>query len=164
MTRYRWLGCTIVGVAAMLAAIAVKPCPWLVYNASDSAPRGFYVVSPATDLHVGDYVIARLPDEIAALAAERGYLPRSVPVLKRIAALAKQAVCLKDGVIYIDKTVVARALATDGNGRPLAPWSGCRHLILGELFLLNAGNPASFDSRYFGPIDASYVRGKALLW
>jgi len=32
-----------------------------------------------------------------------------------------------------------------------------------ELFLLNATNLGSFDSRYFGPIDASFVRGRALL-
>ncbi|MBI3531959.1 MAG: S26 family signal peptidase, partial [Burkholderiales bacterium] len=35
----------------------------------------------------------------------------------------------------------------------------------GELFLLSATNPASFDSRYFGPIAASAVIGSAQpLW
>jgi type IV secretory pathway protease TraF len=35
----------------------------------------------------------------------------------------------------------------------------------GELFLLNSSHPASFDSRYFGPLDRSFVIGKAVpLW
>ncbi|MQU24843.1 S26 family signal peptidase, partial [Pseudomonas helleri] len=31
----------------------------------------------------------------------------------------------------------------------------------GELFLLSVTNPASFDSRYFGPVSASAVIGAA---
>ena len=35
----------------------------------------------------------------------------------------------------------------------------------GELFLLSATNPASFDSRYFGPVAVSAVIGSAQpLW
>ena len=45
------------------------------------------------------------------------------------------------------------------------PWAQCRQLVVDELFLLNVTNPASFDSRYFGPIDASFVVGRAVaLW
>ncbi len=39
--------------------------------------------------------------------------------------------------------------------------SHCRALRAGELFLLSATNPASFDSRYSGPIDAAAVLGRA---
>jgi type IV secretory pathway protease TraF len=37
----------------------------------------------------------------------------------------------------------------------------CRRLEPGELFLLSVTNPASFDSRYFGPVSASAVIGVA---
>jgi hypothetical protein len=44
-------------------------------------------------------------------------------------------------------------------------WQQCRRLHDGELFLLSATNPASFDSRYFGPIAVSAVIGSAQpLW
>jgi type IV secretory pathway protease TraF len=46
--------------------------------------------------------------------------------------------------------------------RPLPAWSQCRVLLDGELFLLNPTRADSFDSRYFGPLDASFVRGRAL--
>ncbi|MGV2480562.1 UNVERIFIED_CONTAM: S26 family signal peptidase, partial [Salmonella enterica subsp. enterica serovar Weltevreden] len=43
----------------------------------------------------------------------------------------------------------------------LPSWQQCRRLESGELFLLSVTNPASFDSRYFGPVSASAVIGVA---
>jgi conjugative transfer signal peptidase TraF len=145
--------------------MVLHPSLRLIYNASDSAPRGFYRVTAPDQIARGDYVVARLPQEVARLAAVRGYLPQSVPVLKRVSAVAGQQVCVVEGIVYVDATAVARTLERDGKGRPLVAWNHCRMLQAGELFLLNAAHPASFDSRYFGPLDASFVRGKAIaLW
>ena len=85
-----------------------------------------------------------------------------MPIPKQIAAVAGQRVCIRDSVVYIDGIVVARTLDSDAKERPLTPWAHCRHLISDELFLLNPHNKASFDSRYFGPLDASFVRGRAI--
>lgn len=156
--------CALLAIAALLASTVVRPAVRLVYNASDSAPRGIYFVEQAIELRVGDYVIARLPETSAALAAERGYLPRSVPVLKQIAAIAGQGVCVRDGVVNIDGSAVARALDLDGQRRELHAWNGCRVLQSQEVFVLNLRSPASFDSRYFGPLDVSFVRGRATRW
>ncbi|MFV0680803.1 S26 family signal peptidase, partial [Ottowia sp.] len=49
----------------------------------------------------------------------------------------------------------------DRMGRPLPSWRQCRQLRADELFLLSTANPASFDSRYFGPINVSAVIGIA---
>ena len=158
------LGCAL-GVLAITVSALVKPDIRLVYNPTESAPPGWYVVHPAAQLEVGDYVIAQLSGDIASFAAKRDYLPRHVPVLKRIAATAGQRVCVRDGTVSIDGAAVATTITLDGKRRRLTAWSHCRKLETGELFLLNASAPSSFDSRYFGPIDASFVRGKAnLLW
>ena len=149
------------GIAAVFAAAYVKPTVRIVYNPSDSAPRGWYLVRPAPRLSVGEYVVARLPSDTAAFAATRGYLPRSVPILKQIGAVNGQRVCIRDGVVYVSGAAMARVLDHDGKGRPLTAWRHCQELGVGELFLLNTTNPGSFDSRYFGPIDASFVRGRA---
>jgi conjugative transfer signal peptidase TraF len=155
----------VLGVGALCAAAWAKPSARLVYNRSNSAPPGWYLVVSATDLRTGDYVLARLPSDTAALAAVRDYLPRSVPILKQIAAVAGQRVCVRNGVVYIDGAPLARTLEADDKNRPLTTWTHCRPLLKDELFLLNPANPASFDSRYFGPIDASFVRGRAIpLW
>ncbi|CAN7517682.1 S26 family signal peptidase [Variovorax paradoxus] len=169
----RWLfACMGIGVAA-LCAPSIMPAGahdrvLVVYNPSDSVRRGWYRIGrmeSAASLHVGSIVLARLPADAAALAAQRGYLPSSVPILKRVGALAPQSVCVREQRMRIDGSVVASVRTHDGAHRPLQAWAQCRALALGELFLLGDTNPASFDSRYFGPISASAVLGVARpLW
>jgi len=153
------------GLAALAWAAFVQPAARIVYNPSDSVPVGWYRITPAPSLsgrlHVGSIVLVALPEDTAAFAAQRGYLPSHVPLLKRVGAVAPQHVCAAGGVVRIDGEAVADVLRTDGQGRPLPSWSQCRPLIEGELFLLGIANPASFDSRYFGPVSAESVIGVA---
>ena len=102
-----------------------------------------------------------LPTEAATLAAQRGYLPARIPLLKRVGAVAPQEVCVFGALVWIDGVPVAVVLAADRLGRPLPSWPHCRRLEPGELFLLSVTNPASFDSRYFGPVSAAAVIGVA---
>ena len=160
--------CITLGTAA-LCTPAVKTMPiGIVFNPSDSVPRGWYRVRRIDDvasLHAGAVVLARLPADAAALASQRGYLPAGVPILKRIGAVAPQVVCVRERIVRVDGTVVATARTHDGALRPLPSWTQCGPLAEGELFLLSDTNPASFDSRYFGPIAASAVIGVAQpLW
>jgi conjugative transfer signal peptidase TraF len=153
------------GLAALAWASFVTPSAHVVYNPSNSVPVGWYRIEPdnppADSLHVGSIVLARLPAEPAALAAQRGYLPPHIPLLKRVGAVAPQHVCIVNGVVRIDGVPVAAVLRVDRMGRSLSSWPQCRSLARGELFLLSATNPTSFDSRYFGPIAASTVIGTA---
>ena len=157
------------GLAALAWASFVQPLPRLIYNPSDSVAVGWYRVDPLgrgtgslpRPLSVGSIVLTTLPPEAAALAAQRGYLPARVPLLKRVGAVAPQEVCTAGGVVRIDGLPSATVLPADRWGRPLPSWQQCRRLEPGELFLLSTTNPASFDSRYFGPVRASDVIGVA---
>ena len=156
---------TGLGLAALAWPLVHTPVARIVYNPSDSVPRGWYRIGPADSLHVGSIVVARLPADAAALAARRGYLPERIPLLKRIGAMSPQQVCVEKHIVRIDGIPVAGVHATDGRGRLLSAWQPCRRLHDGELFLLSASNPASFDSRYFGPVAVSAVIGSAQpLW
>lgn len=140
------------------------PALHVTYNTSASIPRGFYLVT-AQPPRVGDILLARLPAAVAQLAAARHYLPTGVPLIKPIAAGYGDHVCVRDGVVRINGRSVARTLAADRLGRPLAAWPGCRLLGPDEWFLLNPGRPDSFDSRYFGPIPHTAAYGQAVpLW
>lgn len=151
---------------ALSALAATTHMPWFVlYNPTESAPRGWYAVGPPTDVHAGDFVVVRLQTEVAQLAADRGYLPRSVPLLKHVAAIGGQTVCVRHGFVFIDQTLVAKTRAHDGLGRALSAWSHCRPLAHDEFFLLSRESEASFDSRYFGPVTRSRIYGHAKpLW
>jgi conjugative transfer signal peptidase TraF len=130
---------------------------------------GWYRIEPfdphtsllSRPLSVDSIVLVPLPAEAAALAAQRGYLPTRIPLLKRVGAVAPQEVCIVGRSVHIDGMPVAAALPADRMGRPLPSWQQCRRLEPGELFLLSVTNPASFDSRYFGPVRASSVLGLA---
>ena len=162
-------GLSACGLAALAWAAFVQPLPRLIYNPSDSVAVGWYRVQPldhrATSLprplSVGSIVLTRLPADAGALAAQRGYLPAHVPLLKRVGAVAPQHVCIVAGQVRIDGVPTAAALPADRLGRPLPSWPHCRPLAEGELFLLSVTNPASFDSRYFGPVSASVLIGVA---
>lgn len=151
----------VAGLASLAWASFATPMPRVIYNASDSVPVGWYRIGPPRALHVGGFVLVHLPAAPRTLAARRGYLPWHIPLLKRIGAVASQAVCVRGGIVRIDGAPVAITLPVDGSGRRLTPWSQCRRLRAGELFLLSTSNPASFDSRYFGPVKTSAVIGLA---
>jgi len=160
---------SVCGFAALAWASFVSPLPRLTYNPSDSVAIGWYRIEPfdphtllpSRPLSVDSIVLVPVPAEAAALAARRGYLPTRIPLLKRVGAVAPQEVCIVDRSVRIDGVPVAVALPADRMGRPLSSWAQCRRLEPGELFLLSMTNPASFDSRYFGPVRASAVLGLA---
>ncbi len=159
-----------IGLAALAWATFVKPATRVVFNVTDSVPVGWYRIAsfdaPKSALQVGSIVLTRLPTEPAALAAQRGYLPTHIPLLKRVGAVAPQHVCILDGIVRIDGVPSAAVLRADRWGRALPIWHDCRALHDGEIFLLSNTHPASFDSRYFGPVAASSVLGLAqpILW
>ena len=158
-------GFAAVGLAALAWAAFVSPLPRLTYNPSDSVAVGWYRIEPFASLprplSVDSIVLVPLPAEAAMLAAQRGYLPTRGPLLKRVGAVAPQHVCIVAGQVRIDGVPAAAALPADRLGRPLPSLQLCRRLEPGELFLLSVTNPASFDSRYFGPVSASAVIGVA---
>jgi conjugative transfer signal peptidase TraF len=165
VTALRTVICAALGIAVIALPVAITAPTRLVYNATTSAPLGWYVVVPVQEAGVGDVVLVHLPSSAARIADERHYLPESVPILKRVGAVAGQWVCVQNYVLRIERELPVRLLERDGLGRPLTPWRGCRELDFDELFLLSYDSPASFDSRYFGPIPRRLVIGRAVaLW
>src|SRR3546814_18198135 len=104
-------------------------------------------------------VRAGLPPDARRLAAERGYLPDGVPLVKRIAALEGDRVCALDDAVSVNGRVAAKRQARDRLGRPLPRWTGCHVLADDELFLLMADVPSSFDGRFFGPVLRAAILG-----
>ena len=165
MTRRRYAIATAAvasAFAASFVAVAiVDPLPRFIWNASASAPIGLYRIHPDRDPPTGTLVAVTPPARWSHWMARRGYLPEGVPLLKHVAAKAGQRVCRIGDVVSVDVRPVASARARDGQGRPLPVWQGCRTLGPDEIFLLNPSVPDSLDGRYFGPLPASAVIGRA---
>jgi conjugative transfer signal peptidase TraF len=142
---------------ASIASLA----PRLIWNASASTPVGFYTIGDAGSLDVTDLVAVDAPEPLATFLSDGGYLPRGVPLLKRVAALPGQRVCRTGLALTVDGVPMGDALDRDRRGRPLPVWQGCRLVAAGELFLMNWQVRDSLDGRYFGPLPASTVIGRA---
>ena len=149
----------ILVLAGLLAAAWTgERRPWLIYNASESAPVGFYLRS-ARPAAIGDYTLVRADSRPAIEAAARGLVPAGTPLVKRLAAGPGDRVCRHAARVTVNGHPVATALGHDRAGRPLPAWSGCVHLRAGETFLLQ-DHPRSFDGRYHGPTPVSALAGR----
>ncbi|WP_200410612.1 S26 family signal peptidase [Komagataeibacter oboediens] len=165
MTRRAWFFATYFVVLVVSVSGAVHIAPRLLWNSTASVPVGLYRLRTDSSLHVGDLAALHLPDRLALLLSQRGYLPLGVPLLKPVAALPGQAVCRTNRSITIDGKSVGDAMTSDHRGRPLPVWQGCRRLEHDEVFVMNEAEPHSLDGRYFGPLPASTVMGRAIpIW
>ena len=141
-------------------------------NRTSSFPRGIYHLSKGPWTR-GDLVLVDVPTDraIFKVAETRGYLFASlgtsgvVPLLKKVVAIEGDKVA-----VGAEVTVNGRELANSGvrakdsAGRPLAPAIGGA-VPSGQVWVMSDENPLSFDSRYFGPLPASLIRGRMTpLW
>jgi len=135
-------------------------------NVSASAPRGLYrtVDAPPTRERL---VAACLPLELARVGRERGYLgvgdcPGGVQaVLKRIAAVGGDIVDVSPRGVRVNGRPVpnSETALVDSRGRGLSHAGWGRHAVrAGEVWLLSTHDPRSWDSRYFGPLNAGHLR------
>jgi conjugative transfer signal peptidase TraF len=160
MTRFGWVMTTYSAALGIGLATLLHPAPRLIWNASASVPIGFYAVHPAGVLHVNELLVVTPPEPLATFLDTRRYLPKGVPLLKHVLALPGQTVCRSGRTITVDGAAMGVALDSDHLGRPLPVWQGCRVVAAGEVFLMNR-RADSLDGRYFGPLPATTIVGRA---
>jgi conjugative transfer signal peptidase TraF len=167
MTRHAILmvAAMALGLFGICAPAVIPPVPRLIWNATASTPIGLYALRPAVRLRVSELVAVQPPAPIARYLASGGFLPLGVLLLKHIAALPGQTVCRVKDAITVDDIALGDAHDRDHLGRLLPRWSGCRTLLPGQVFLMNATVPDSLDGRYFGPFPATSIVARAVpIW
>jgi conjugative transfer signal peptidase TraF len=138
-------------------------------NLSGSAPRGLYRAVPGIPTR-GALVVTCLPSDVGSFGRLRGYLGSgdcpgdAQPVLKRVVAVAGDTVSIDGlGVAVNGTPVTSRPIHEhDHAGRPLPhrPF-GLHRVAEGDLWVLGVSLAPSWDSRYFGSVPVSGVRGIA---
>jgi len=162
---YRAAG--LAALIAVVAALANAPWsrPWML-NVSASMPEGLYEVRPIDrKIERGDAIVICAPPKMAALARARGYLgpgpcPQdAMPLLKFVAAVGGDVVDVSARAIAVDRRCLPSGVTydRDGAGRPLPHVARGRYRLAPNQLWLWAPAPQSFDSRYFGPVDARDV-------
>lgn len=124
-------------------------------------PIGIYFVQLPDGIEIADLAVVAPPEPVARFLEDGGYIPRGVPLMKRVLALAGQRVCRKNFLITVDGIAMGMARKHDRSGRDLPVWQGCRIIARHEVFLMNWQSADSLDGHYFGPLPASSIAGRA---
>ncbi|GAB1715409.1 MAG: peptidase S26 [Nitrobacter sp.] len=161
-TRRLTLLLMLAGTTLIVLPTLSPPEVRFIWNASASVPIGLYRIVSGGHVDVTDLAVVMPPTDLAAFLDERRYLPRGLPLIKRVLALSGTTVCRRGHAILAYGATYGPALAHDTRGRPLPDWQGCRTLHDGEAFFMNWDSPDSFDSRYFGPLPLSTIVGRAI--
>jgi len=150
----------LAGAALAVAPIATGHAPRFIWNASGSVAVGLYSLAPVGAIEVGDLLAVTPPDDLAAFLDARGYLPRGVPLIKRVLALPGTEICRRGPTVIAYEHAYGDAQPRDRFGRELPQWDGCRVIADGEIFLMNWDVPDSLDGRYFGPLPHSSITAR----
>ena len=131
----------------------------LSINTTQSVLPGIYLITPAIPSH-GDLAAVMIPDKARFRYQDRPWLPPpDVPQLKRVVAVEGDNVCVKEGVVSINGTVIVTIRQMDSEKLPLWPLPYCDTLTQGWYFFINQPD-LSFDSRYYGPLSKRQVKGR----
>src|SRR5215471_13164804 len=148
-----------------LALALIATWAGLRLNDSPSMPTGLYV---RTSSESNASLVVFCPAEpLAHLSVERGYRSRgncpdgAEPLAKPIVARPGDIVEITGRGMAMNGRLLANTapLATDTAGRPLPLLPFGRYVVApGTVWVASSYSPRSFDSRYFGPVEASQVR------
>ena len=136
-------------------------------NLTGSLPRGIYRETSKTPQR-GDLASFCLApeNEYRELIPERRYLGESFlcpsgqkPLLKRLAGVSGDSITVLHKAIQVNSTLyILPTRNYDRKGRPLPHKLRSGTIPTGKAFMLSNYNPDSFDSRYFGLVDAASLR------
>ncbi|WP_245491856.1 conjugative transfer signal peptidase TraF [Mesorhizobium sp. M1A.F.Ca.IN.020.32.1.1] len=154
--------------AALVTLAGVAWLGGLRVNLTRSYPLGLWRIEPLErPAQAGDLIFICPPDSPAfRMARERDYLGRGLcpgefsPLIKTVVATEGQAIAVGSEVA-IDGRLLPHSdvQPSDAAGRALAPFADGQ-VPAGFLFL-HSDFAGSYDSRYFGPIPASGLLGRA---
>ena len=150
-------GLLALGSIAALAIASVYG-PWVLWNRTDSEPIGVYARTLQRP-EIGRLIAFQAPPAAFPYADGRMSYLRRVPILKQVIAAEGDLVCARGGQLVVNGRALAPVYARDPRGRALPQWGGCRRLSPSEYFVYSDRIPNSFDSRYYGPVQAERVLG-----
>lgn len=167
------VGVVLAGGIALAATLTTATAYATGYrvNLTPSMPVGVWRVAGDGQFNRGDVVWACPPSTAPLREAHRfGYVPAGFcasglsPLLKPVVAVEGDTLTMAPSGVVVNGVLVPNSapVPADAAGRRLPrPWFGTYTVLPGQVWLVSSYNPASFDSRYFGPVSADLVDGRA---
>jgi conjugative transfer signal peptidase TraF len=177
MNRNRRFALTTLAVAATGLGLAYVPyAAGIRVNGTESLPPGIWRVVGAPGIASRGTIVNFCPPDSGPMRAARdrdylhgGLCPGDYETLfKPVVAVAGDSVTVDaDGVsVNGHRLPNSVAVGVDGAGQPMPTIAHRRYVVeTGTVWVVSSYTPWSFDSRYFGPIATSSIRGEARpLW
>ncbi|RWJ45212.1 MAG: conjugative transfer signal peptidase TraF [Mesorhizobium sp.] len=168
MRRRRAIVIIPVAAASLIMLAGIAWFGGFRLNLTRSYPPGLWRIEPLErPPAAGDLVFICPPDTpVFRMAREHFYLGRGLcpgwfsPLIKTVVATGGQSIAIGAEVSIDGKPLASSDLQpSDAAGRALAPFAGGQ--VPGGFLFLHSDFAGSYDSRYFGPIPASGLLGRA---
>jgi conjugative transfer signal peptidase TraF len=139
----------------------------LMWQSTPSEPQGLYRLRSLPPTLRRDMLVTfPVPASVADLVYAQGWLPQGWLLMKAVAALEGDLVCIHEEGVYVNGAWQAPVYRELG-GVALPVLRGCWTLQADEVFLLSTKIPNSLDGRYFGlsqRTDLSFVAQPLWTW
>ena len=162
------IGGTVLVAAALMIGVVQAG---FRLNFTDSAPHGVWIVHPVDFRMITarrGRIISVCPPAVPVVKwmGENGFLPYGTcqktnvaPLLKAIGAVPGDVVTLKNGAPVL---VNGEVLPNTESINPELAWPAGEYVVKPwQVWVFSTYSGSSFDSRYFGPVDAFSIRGEA---
>lgn len=149
----------VVGFIAAVCSVFAQPL--IIYNATDSLPHGFYRVIKQQTYKRGDLIVFPVPEQVRSLVFKRGWLKPDSYLIKPVAAINGDNVWITCGQVFVNGKSFGAIKKKDRQGLPLPSLAFKDKLSAGKIAVFQRSDD-SFDSRYFGTIDARQIIGRAV--
>lgn len=141
----------------ILVCVLVPKTKRYFINTTTSLPLGIYQLSNNI-LAQGETVVFQKPSVLSNL--KKSWLIKDGVFIKKITAVPGDKICTENNRLVINDVEIGLIKSKDRNGDLLpsiVKHQFCRKLSGGE-FWTGTNHPNSFDSRYYGPIQAENLK------
>jgi len=152
---------SIVFLVLLVLFLHTLSYPPVVYNATDSLPRGFYLVRPGVVYHKGQLVVCEVPEHVRELVVSRHWLKDDGLFIKTVVGMPGDRVMVQKGRFLVNDADYGPVYTHDTQGRRLPMYGADAYPVDGYI-LAAPGKQRSFDSRYFGPVAPNLILGEAI--
>lgn len=134
----------------------------LIKQVTPSMPKGYYLTYRTEDIGRNDDVLFQPNEKTQQFIVGHGWLPKGVPLLKRIVGIQGDRLCIKQQQVVLNNKTIASIKDKDIKGNQLPQFQFCGVIAHNQYFVQGIANDHSFDSRYYGLISGNQIISKAI--
>ncbi|KTD14360.1 conjugative transfer signal peptidase TraF [Legionella israelensis] len=153
---------------SILSAVLLLIAMGFRINMTDSIPIGLYRISNIKNLKNAFVIFCPEDKPVFQQAKNRGYIGSGFCpggygyLMKKVVAIKGDIISVTDEGVLVNHQLISfsKPISTDGINRPLPQWRTIDYQLKeDEILTMTSQSAWSFDSRYYGPVHLSQIKG-----